>query len=126
VACAPAPAIALLPDFTDPDHVFTAGSASFRATAANFAAAYARACRSGLLRGRRAIGAGAADRSRLFLLNAPDANVASIYVRGADDGPAAARRPVLEYYFVTGDGAVHVPSIEDLHEAIFCHVQGAT
>jgi hypothetical protein len=126
VACAPAPAIVLLPDFADPDHVFAAGSAPFRATAANFAVAYARACRSGLLRGRRAIGAGAADRSRLFLLNAPDANVASIYVRGADDRPPAARRPVLEYYFVTSDGSVHVPSVDDLHEAIYCHVRGAT
>ncbi|HEY5713662.1 MAG TPA: hypothetical protein VIT38_17330 [Allosphingosinicella sp.] len=128
VGCAPAPAIVLLPGFADPNHVFTDASASFRATAANFAAAYAQACRSGLLRGRQLIGAGPADPSRLFLLNAPQANVVSIYVRDDDDGagPPAAGSLVLEYYFVTEDGAAHVPSVEDLGEAIYCHVQGAT
>jgi hypothetical protein len=126
--CLPAPTLVVPADFPDPNHDFAPGSASFRAMAANFAAAYAQACRSGLLRGRQLIGAGPADPSRLFLLNAPQANVVSIYVRDDDDGagPPAAGSLVLEYYFVTEDGAAHVPSVEHLGEAIYCHVQGAT
>lgn len=118
-ACAPPPALALLPDFADPRHGFAPGAPPFRATQANFAAAYAQACRSGVVRSEGLGG-------RLFLRNAPNANVAGLYRDGEEGAPAASRRLVLEYPFVTDDGTAHVPAAEELGEAIYCHVHGAT
>ena len=63
----------------------------------------------------------AADSDTLFLLNAPEANIASIYLSETDG-----KRMVLEYAFVTPDGQSHVPPVEDLEEAIHCKVIGAT
>ena len=85
-------------------------AALVRRTSANFAKAYAKACGKGLIKGQ-------ALPRRLFLLNAPDANVASIYER---DG-----RMVLEYPFLAG-GKPNVPTADELHEAIYCAVKGAT
>jgi hypothetical protein len=124
--CAPAPTLALSEDFTDPRRAFALRTDAFRRTAVNFAAAYRRACARGLLRGRTLIDAGAGQQRRLFLKNAPDANIASIYLDGEEGAPAAARRMVLEYPFLTADGAAHVPGTAELAEAIFCHVQGAS
>ena len=95
---------------------FANNSDGFRKTSANFAKAYAKACADGLLK-TPLIDAKAKDRTRLFLLNAPEANVASIYLNKG--------RMLLEYPFVTG-GTVNVPSVDDLHEAIFCTVHGAS
>jgi Domain of unknown function (DUF4262) len=117
--CAPPPALALLPDFADPRHGFAPEAPPFRATQANFAAAYAQACRSGMLHGDGLGG-------RLFLRNAPNANVAGLYRDGEEGAPAASRRLVLEYPFVTDDGIAHVPAAEELGEAIYCHVHGAS
>jgi len=90
---------------------FAPKSKAFKSTSANFARAYAKACADGLLKPRDIP-------SRLVLHNAPEANVASIYVSGG--------RTVLEYYFITPDGRRHVPGVEVLHEAIYCSVRGAT
>ena len=90
---------------------FAPKSTAFKSTSANFAKAHAKACADGLLKPRDIP-------SRLVLHNAPEANVASIYV---SDG-----RTVLEYSFVTPDGRKHVPDAEELHEAIYCSVRGAT
>jgi hypothetical protein len=79
---------------------------------ANFARAYAKACSEGLMKKPLAAG------GKLFLVNAPDANVASIYTSG--------RKSVLEYWFVTHDGKRHLPSVKDLHEAIYCAAHGAS
>jgi hypothetical protein len=125
-SCAPAPSLALAGDFADPHHLFAPGTAAFRGMEANFATAYRGACERGLLRGRALIAAGAAERDRLQLKNAPDANIASIYLDGEEGAPPAARHMVLEYPFVTADGTAHIPSAPDLGEAIFCAVQGAT
>jgi len=95
---------------------FANNSDGFRKTSANFTKAYAKACSEGLLK-TPLIGAKARDRRHLFLHNAPDANVASIYTSGG--------RAVLEYAFMS-DGKVNVPSVDDLHEAIFCAVHGAS
>lgn len=122
-ACAPAPRLVLEADFADPGGAFAPAGPAFRATSANFVAAYRRACRSGLVRGARLFGRRAA-RDRLVLHNAPDANIASIYP--FEEGAGAAPYLRLEYPFVGHDGAANVPSADDLHEAIFCHVQGAT
>ena len=124
--CAPAPTLVLSEDFADPHHAFAPDSAAFQRLQVDFASAYRGACEGGMLRGRALIAAGAADRDRLRLKNAPDANIASIYLDGEDDAPAARRHMVIEYPFLTGDGATHTPSPTDLREAIFCAVQGAS
>jgi len=85
---------------------------------ANFAAAYAKACAEGLLKKEPLVTVTGANATRLFLFNAPEANIASIYPR--ED------RMVLEYHFVTPDGATNVPGAEELHEAIYCAQVGAT
>jgi len=110
-ACAPVPAIALLSGFDDRRARFVPGP--FRATLRNLDVAWRRSCANGLLRG--------VTWRQLFLRNAPDANVASIY-----RDPDARSRLTLEYPFVTADGVAHVPTADDLAEAIYCHVRGAT
>jgi hypothetical protein len=62
---------------------------------------------------------------RLFLRNAPNANVAQIY-RLADARIPSPPRRVLEFPFVTEDRVAHVPTADELTEAIYCHVRGAT
>ena len=125
-ACAPAPALVLAEDFRDPHRAFAPGTAPYRRLEANFAAAYRGACARGLLRSHSLIEAGTAERDRLHIKNAPDANVASIYLGGEEGAPRAQRRMLLEYPFLTADGATHVPTESELREAIFCAVQGAT
>jgi len=87
---------------------FARNSGGFRMTSANFAKAYARACAEGLIKGQPLP-------PTLHLFNAPDANVPSIYRSG--------KAMLLEYPFVSGR-KVKVPSVDDLHEAIFCALQG--
>jgi len=91
----------------------TLSRALVRQVVSNFASAYAKACAEGLIQQPLVT---AKDR-RLFLLNAPAANVASIYER---DG-----RMVLEYPFLSG-GKANVPTADELHETIYCAVKGAT
>ena len=91
------------------------GADSTGKASANFAEAYASACAEGLLKQKPLLADG---QKRLFLFNAPEANIAVIYEREG--------RTVLEYPFVTPDGAVNVPVSEELHEAIYCAVVGAT
>jgi hypothetical protein len=124
--CAPAPSLVLAAGFGDRRGMFAPGTAAFRRTQANFAAAYQRACARGLLRRRPLIDRGAGQGSMLRLKNAPDANIASIYLDGEEGAPRAARHMVLEYPFLTADGATHVPSASELNEAIFCTVHGAS
>jgi len=89
---------------------FARNSGGLAKTTANFDKAYAKACKEGLFKAKPLI---AAKGGKLFLINAPDANVASIY--GSD------KHTVLEYHFDTG-----APSADDLHEAIYCAVHGAS
>ena len=85
----------------------------FRETSANFAKAYAKTCAQGLLKTNRLGSSG-----RLFLINAPEANVSSIYsLKG---------RMLLEYPFVAPDGKIQVPSVDELGDAIYCSVHGAS
>jgi hypothetical protein len=124
--CAPAPTLALSEDFADPRHMFAPGTTAIRRLEAEFAAAYRGACARGVLRGRTLIAAGAAERDRLRLRTAPDANIASIYLNGEESEAATARHMVLEYPFLTADGVAHIPSESELGEAIFCAIQGAS
>ena len=114
--CTP-PALAM----EDGAQPFGQGSAWLDETKANFTSAYQSACAKGLLRDKPLIDAKAADQGRLFLVNTPDANVASIYLSEVD-----ANRMVLEYPFLTSDGKSQVPSADELEEAIYCAVRGAT
>ena len=125
-ACAPAPQLVPGEGFSDARHAFAAGSAPFRRLEANFAAAYRASCTPPLLQRHALIAAGAAERDRLRIKNAPDANVASIYLDGEEGAPASQRHLVLEYPFLTADGVTHVPTESDLREAIFCEIQGAS
>ena len=124
--CAPEPKLALASDFTDPRKTFAPDAPAFRRTAANFGTAYRKACATGLLRGHPLIEVGATQPDTLFLKNAPDANDAAIYRDGGEDAPTVRRVMVLEYPFVPADGAPRVPTADDISEAIFCAVQGAT
>jgi hypothetical protein len=91
-------------------------------TTANFSAAYNNACRKGVLRkGGPLVDPKSAGGFKLFLVNAPEANVASIYLSEIDGN-----RMVLEYPFLTADGKSQVPSADELEEAIYCNVHGAT
>ena len=125
-ACAPAPQLVLGEGFNNARGAFAAGSGPFRRLEANFAAAYRASCTPGLLQRHALIEAGASERDRLRVKNAPDANVASIYLDGEEGAPASRRHMVLEYPFLTANGTTHVPSESDLRETIFCAVQGAS
>jgi hypothetical protein len=91
-------------------HQFAFGSPKLEQVKSNFAKAYEHACAKGLLK---------SNLPTIVLLNAPNANVASIY---SDDR----KRRVLEYPFVTEDGQAHIPPVEELEETIYCAVHGAS
>ena len=90
-------------------------------TKANFTVAFRSACAKGLLEAKELFDPKATDQGKLFLVNAPEANVASIYLSEVDGN-----RMVLEYPFLTTDGKTQVPSADELEEAIYCAVVGAT
>jgi hypothetical protein len=123
-ACAPAPTLDESQDFSDPRDEFTVDSPSFAKLEANFAAAYRKACDSGLLASTPLIPKDAPHPDRLFAITAPEANVASIY--RADDNHDTPSDMVLEYYFISPDGKLNVPSEAELSEAIYCAVHGAS
>ena len=93
---------------------FANNSDGFRRTSANFAKAYAKACAEGLFKTKPLV---SVKDKRLYLSNAPNANVASIY--------ASKRRMLIEYPFIAG-GKTNVPTADELHEAIYCAVHGAS
>jgi len=123
--CAAAPELALSQDFDDPRELFQADdSKPFAELRKNFAAAYARACSSGVLRGHKLIERGVPHPGTIYVINAPDSNVASFYRQAKD--AANPDDMVLEYHFLTSVGEVQVPSVDDLGEAIYCAVHGAS
>ena len=95
-------------------------SGQMKEAQANFDAAYEHSC-GDVLAGKPLIEPKAADQGKLFLINAPDANVASIYLSEVDGN-----RMVLEYPFLTVDGKSQVPTVAELEEAIYCAAVGAT
>jgi hypothetical protein len=88
---------------------------------ANFQSAYEASCAKDVLSDVPLIDPKATDQGRIFLVNAPEANVASIYLSDVDGS-----RMVLEYPFLTTDGKSQVPTADELEEAIYCSVVGAT
>jgi len=120
-ACAPVPRLELEPGFVDPRRVFGPSSSAMRATRAAFEIAYRRACRERIVRG---LFVGAAS-NVLMLRNSPQANVASIFMVSINR-ERGTRGRVLEYPFVTEDGVLHVPTADEIREAIYCGSIGAT
>ncbi len=90
-------------------------------TKANFATAFGQACVKGFLESEELLEPNAGGEGRVFLFNAPDANIASIYLSRTNGN-----RVILEFPFLTADGQSHVPSAEDLEEAIYCKTVGPT
>ena len=115
-AAAPAPNC-LSPNFDFATSGLDSGQQS--SFAANFAAANAKACGEGLLAKATLVDPRSADPSTLFVMDAPGANIVSIYLR---DDPKPAQT-VIEVPF---GSPPKIPSAEDFHEAIYCAVHGAT
>ena len=85
----------------------------------NFRVALDKACTEGLLEGQPLVDERAYVKDTIFVMNAPEANVTSLYF-----GPSAAP-PAMLLESPFGDPP-QVPSVEDLHEAIYCWTKGAT
>ena len=81
-------------------------------------AAFKSACKYGLLKGSTIPTLNGVSTRRLYLANAPQANVASLYARNG--------RLLLEYPYVAADRSVHVPTPTEIQEAIYCAVHGAS
>jgi hypothetical protein len=96
-------------------------SAQMKEAQAHLSAAYQKSCAKELLVEKPLIDPKATDQGKIFLINAPEANVASIYLSEVDGS-----RMVLEYPFLTTDGKTQVPTSNELEEAIYCAVVGAT
>jgi hypothetical protein len=122
-ACLPPPALAASEDFGDGREAFGRDEDAFRQVRDRFDMAYRRTCYRGVMRDRPLIPPDSGHPGQLFLKNAPEANVASIY---RDNEGAAAGEMVLEFHFVTSEGMIELPSVEELEEAIDCSVRGAT
>lgn len=88
----------------------------------NFAKAYDAACAAGWFAKKPLIDPRAAKKDTLFVANAPQSNVASIYF----DADGSAREMVIEGPFVDGEGHVQVPGVKAIQEAIYCYAVGAT
>ena len=85
----------------------------------NFRTALDKACREGLLEGEPIVDERAYVKNTIFVMNAPEANVTSLYF-----GPSAAP-PAMLLESPVGEPP-QVPSVEELHEAIYCWTKGAT
>ena len=85
----------------------------------NFRVAFDKACTEGLMGGDPLVDQDATVKDTIFVLDAPEANVTSLYLAP----PGAPREMLLETPF--GDPP-RVPSVEDIHEAIYCWTKGAT
>ena len=103
-------------DFRAASQLTDRDKASF---AANLRAAFDRACGEGLFAERPLVDPRSDDRSLLYVMNAPEANVTSIYFGSSAAPPAM----LLESPFRS---PAQIPTVEDLHEAIYCEMRGAS
>lgn len=85
----------------------------------NFKVAFDRACTEGLLATEPLVDARSADPTTLFVMDAPEANVVSLYFNVESKPPMT----FLEAPFGPGPD---VPSADDIHEAFYCKLHGAT
>lgn len=85
----------------------------------NFKIAFDKACTEGLLAKEPLVDARSADPSTLLVMDAPEANVVSLYFNVESTPPMT----FLEAPFGRGPD---VPSADDIHEAFYCKLHGAT
>ena len=97
---------------------FAVGTTARNKLDANFTVALAKACAEGLMAKTPLIDPRSKEKNTLFIANAPNANVASIYF---NEGATWMEGP-----FVDSEGHVQVPGPDALKEAIYCHTIGAT
>lgn len=83
-----------------------------------FTVALAQACAEGMLAKQPLVDPRSKEKRTLFIANAPQANVASIYF---DNGATWFEGP----FFADGQH-VQVPGVDAIKEAIYCHAVGAT
>ena len=126
VSTAPAKAPAVASECTAPTLAMAGDVGSLKSdqlneAQANFNSAYQASCAKKVLNDEPLIDRKATDQTHIFLVNAPEANVASIYLSDVDGS-----RMVLEYPYLTTDGRTQVPSADELEEAIYCAVVGET
>jgi hypothetical protein len=126
VSAAPAKAPAAASECTAPTLAMAGEAGSLKSdqlkeSQANFQSAYEASCAKDVLNDEPLIDPKATDQGHIFLVNAPEANVAAIYLSDVDGS-----RMVLEYPFLTTDGKSQVPTADELEEAIYCSVVGAT
>ena len=95
---------------------FAAGSSELANLEASVRAGFAQACSKGLLAKESKVTLGAAGGLRLE--NAPEGNVAIL--------SAEPQRLLLEYPFVSTEGAARVPTADEVEEAIYCAAVGAS
>ena len=86
---------------------------------ANFRAAFDRACAEGLFAKRPLVDPRSYDRSLLYVMDAPADDTLLIYF-----GPSAA--PPAMMASIPFGSPVRQPTVDELHEAIYCEVRGAT
>ena len=129
-APAGAPATCAIPavQLAEPDKGFAAkfasGTAPRRRAEANVGEAFRAACSKNLIAGEAIPKLSGVPTRLIFLENWPDANVASIEADQLTGGTGW--RLMLGYPFVAIDGSVNVPSADEIEEAIYCAVRGAT
>lgn len=123
VGC-PVPAIELAEPKADFAARFARGSDARRKTEAAARTGFRSACAKGLLHGDTIPKLSGVSVRRLLLENWPDANVALIEADQLTGGTGW--RLMLGYPFVASDGSVNVPTAEEIEEAIYCAVRGAT
>ena len=103
-------------DFTEAANLDAKARARFTD---NFRVAFDKACVEGLMGGDPLVDQDATVKDTIFVLDAPEANITSVYFNPRAPGP----RMLIESPF--GDPP-QVPSVEDMHEAIYCWKKGAT
>ena len=121
-ACAPVKLDLSPARFTSGRANFAEGKVGRTKLIDNFAKAYDAACAAGWFAKKPLIDPRAAKQDTLFVANAPQSNVASIYF----DADGAGREMVIEGPFVDGEGHVQVPGAKAIQEAIYCYAVGAT
>lgn len=125
VAAAPDPAdcakvtLDIVPErFAEGRENFAVGTTARTRLDEAFTVALAQACAEGMLAKQPLVDPRSKEKNVLFIANAPEANVASIYF---DEGATWFEGP----FFADGQH-VQVPGPAAIKEAIFCHAVGAT
>jgi hypothetical protein len=125
--CAPEPELSHSQyHWADSTGAFADDTPAFAELRSHFHQAYAQACDAGWLAHAPLLEPAAAHPAVLMLANAPEANIASIYLDARDDVPADAHDMLLEYPFVDAAKRARVPGVDELREAIWCHAIGAS